>query len=76
MKRNNAQRTYWLTPKGWNKPCSHCPSSTSVAYRASDHCRACRSRIERLGINARESQAWRDGGAKAGAEVRVSFTPL
>jgi hypothetical protein len=32
---------------------------------------ACASCIETLGINARESKAWRDGGAKAGAAVTI-----
>lgn len=68
-----AAGTYWLTPKGWSRPCSHCSSASSVAYRRADHRWACASCIERLGIKARESQSWRDGGSRAGAEVRIYF---
>jgi hypothetical protein len=66
-----ARRHYWLTPRAWRKRCSHCSADGSVAYRPDDGKHVCQSCIERLGIKARESQAWRDGGAKAGATVRI-----
>jgi hypothetical protein len=62
---------YWLTPKVWKERCSHCGASGSIACRPVDRKFACASCIETLGINARESKAWRDGGAKAGAAVTI-----
>ena len=62
---------YYLTPKVWQCPCSHCSAASSIAYRVSGRKTACVDCIDRLGIKARESQAWRDGGAKAGAKVTV-----
>ncbi len=66
-----ARRHYWLTPKAWNKRCSHCGAIGSIAYRPDDRKHACAGCIKRLGIKAHESRAWLDGGAKAGAEVTV-----
>lgn len=68
-----AGRSYWLTPRGWNRRCSHCGHEGSVAYRPSDRKRACAECIVRLGINARESQSWRDGGAKSDPTVTIRF---
>src|SRR3954447_7490631 len=62
---------YYLTPKVWAKRCSHCAGTTSVAYRQRGRVTACAACIERLRIVAHESRAWRDGGAQAGAEVRI-----
>lgn len=63
--------TYWLTPKVWHRPCSHCDGPTSIAYRAADKRTACAECVERLGIRARPSRAWLEGGSKAGAAVTV-----
>jgi hypothetical protein len=60
-----------LTPKAWNKRCSHCGHAGSVAVRPLDHRYACESCIERLGIMAGESKAWRDGGSRAGTAVTI-----
>jgi hypothetical protein len=73
--RAKARRHYWLTPKAWNKRCSHCGAEQSVAVRPADHRHACGACIERVGINARESKAWRDGGSRAGTAVVVRFVP-
>ena len=62
---------YYLTPKVWQRPCSHCSAASSIAYRLSGRKTACVDCIDRLGIKARESQAWRDGGARAGSKVTV-----
>jgi hypothetical protein len=64
-------RRYYLTPKVWNEPCSHCSAASSIAYRVSGRRTACADCIRRLGIKARESRAWRDGGARAGSKVTV-----
>lgn len=64
---------YWLTPKAWRKRCSHCGHEGSVAYRPRDRKSVCVECVERLGINARESKSWLDGGSKAGATVTVRF---
>src|SRR3954447_26699105 len=56
---------YYLTPKVWRKRCSHCAATTSVAYRQRGRVTACAACIERLGIAAHESRAWRDGGGQA-----------
>jgi hypothetical protein len=66
-----ARRRYWLTPSAWNRSCSHCGASGSIAYRPLDRKFACESCIERLGIKARQSKAWLDGGAKARAAVTI-----
>lgn len=71
----DARRRYWLTPRVWDKSCSHCGSDGSVAVRPRDRRYACQPCIERLGIKARESSAWRDGGSRAGAAVAVRFVP-
>lgn len=44
-----------------------------MAYRATDQKRACAECVATLAINARESQAWRDGGSKLDATVTVGF---
>ena len=72
-KASQARRHYWLTPKAWNKRCSHCGNAGSVAVRPLDHRHACESCIEQHGIRARESKAWREGGSKAGSVVRVRY---
>ena len=66
-----ASGRYYLTPRVWRRPCSHCGGQGAVAYRACDRKVACAACIDRLGIVARESQAWRDGGAKADPTVTV-----
>ncbi len=68
---HNMARHYWLTPRAWRRSCSHCSAARAVAYRPADRKSVCSDCIARLGINARESQSWRDGGAKAGPEVTV-----
>ena len=71
-----ARRTagvYWLTPKVWREMCSHCDEWKAVAVRPRDYRYACATCIERLGIRTNESRAWRDGGARAGAEVKVRY---
>jgi len=72
-KRITAASRYYLTPKGWGRACSHCGAANSVAFRARDRKRACRECVARLGIRARESRAWRDGGSRAGSAVAVRF---
>lgn len=69
--RDRTAHRYYLTPRLWNRPCSHCPAPSSIAYRVKGRATACADCIERLGIEARESEAWRDGGSRAGAEVTV-----
>jgi len=64
---------YWLTPKAWAKTCSHCHERPAVALRPNDHKGACEVCVDRLGIHAHESQGWRDGGSKAGADVTVRY---
>jgi hypothetical protein len=65
--------TYWLTPKAWNKDRSHCGQRGSIAYRPSGRTYACSACVERLGIEARESASWRNGGARAGSEVIIRW---
>jgi len=77
--RKNSRRTkassrtyarYWLTPKAWRHSCGRgCGSEQSVAYRASDHSYVCGGCIKRLGIKARPSQAWLDGGGGEGTDI-------
>jgi len=62
---------YWLTPKVWNKSCSHCEATASVAYRPGDRRYACAACVERLKIKARESEAWLAGGSRAGPAVTI-----
>jgi len=62
---------YWFTPKVWNKSCSHCEASASVAYRPGDRRYACAACVERLKIKARESEAWLAGGSRAGPVVTI-----
>ena len=65
---------YWLTPKAWRHSCGRgCGSEQSVAYRASDHSYVCANCIERLGIKARPSQAWLDGGAGTDPNVHIRY---
>src|SRR3954449_8196078 len=64
---------YYLTPKVWAKRCSHCAATTSVAYRQRGRVTACVACIERLGIVARESRVWHEGGARAGSHVTVRY---
>ena len=81
--RKSSQRTkassrtygrYWLTPKAWSHSSGRgCGTEQSVAYRASDHSYVCTECIERLGIKARPSQAWLDGGAGTDPSVRISY---
>jgi hypothetical protein len=66
-------RRYWLTPKAWNKRCSHCGHGSAVAVRPADFSHACADCVERLGITAHESTAWREGGAKVDPTVTVRF---
>jgi hypothetical protein len=66
-----AWRHYYLPPKAWNKICSHCDERPAIAYRQNPRAFACDDCIERLGIKARESKAWREGGSKAGATVTI-----
>jgi hypothetical protein len=63
---------YYLTPKAWRRKCGRggC-DEPAVAYRAFDRSYVCEPCIERLGIKARESRAWREGGAKAGSTVTI-----
>lgn len=68
-----ARHRYWLTPKAWNRRCSHCGEGAAVAVRPVDHVYTCESCIERLGIKARESKAWRDGGSRAGSAVTIRY---
>ena len=68
-----ARHRYWLTPRAWNRRCSHCGSRAAAAVRPVDHAYACEPCIERLGIKAQKSKAWRDGGSRAGSTVRVRF---
>ena len=70
-KQAKAQQHYWLTPKVWNKRCSHCGAEQSVAVRPADHRHACGACIERLGISARKSKAWTEGGSRAGHAVVI-----
>jgi hypothetical protein len=75
-KGRNVEKTshrYWLTPKAWRHRCSHCGNAGSVAYRPVDGKSACGECIDRLGIQARESESWRNGGAKAGSSVTVRY---
>jgi len=65
--------TYWMTPRVWRELCSHCDAGQAVAVRPRDYRYACTACIERLGIRTKESRAWRDGGARAGAEVKVRY---
>jgi hypothetical protein len=69
-----ARKSYWLTPRVWNKRCSHCGVGQAVAVRVRDNKYACEGCVARLGIRARESKAWRDGGSRAGAAVTVRHT--
>ena len=69
-----ARQHYWLTPKAWNKSCSHCGTDGAGAVRPIDHRYACEACIDRLGIKARESKAWRDGGSRAGAAVVIRYS--
>jgi len=64
-------RRYWLTPKAWNKRCSHCGGQGAIAYRPRDHRYACERCIRKRGISARESNAWRYGGSTAGSKVTI-----
>ena len=64
-----ARRCYWLTPRAWARRCSHCSAEHAVAVRPDDRRAACADCVDRLGITARESEGWRDGGAKAGSTV-------
>lgn len=66
-----ASRRYWLTPNAWRRRCGRCDAGQAVAYRAFDHSYVCLRCIDGLGIRARESQAWRDGGARTDPTVRV-----
>lgn len=70
---SKARQHYWLTPKAWNKACSHCGKDGSVAVRPLDRRYVCEACIERLGIRARESKAWRDGGSRAGCTVTIRY---
>jgi hypothetical protein len=65
--------TYWLTPKAWSKPCSHCDAEHSAACRPRDWNYACTDCVKRPGIRAKKSKAWHDGGSRAGATVTVRF---
>ena len=62
---------YWFTPRVWRRSCSHCGGEGSAAYRPRDRKYACEDCIARLGIHARESKGWREGGGRAGAKVTV-----
>ena len=66
-----ARQTYWLTPRAWNRSCSHCANPGSIAYRHTPRAYACESCIERLAIKAKPSKTWREGGAKAGSTVTI-----
>lgn len=70
---NTTRRRYWLTPKAASRRCSHCHALGAVAYRPADHKVACAECIDRLGIKAHESAAWRDAGRKPYAPVTVRF---
>lgn len=52
-KQAKARRHYWLTPKAWNRRCSHSGADGSIAVRPADHSHACESCVERLNIQAR-----------------------
>ncbi len=69
--RSRPLRRYYLTPRVWNRTCSHCGHFGSIAYRHTPRAYACRSCIEALGIKPQESKAWREGGARAGAAVTI-----
>ena len=69
--KRRARCRYWLTPRAWDKRCSHCGRICAIAYRPDDGKHACVSCIERLGIKAGESKAWRDGGSRAGSAVTI-----
>jgi len=78
MARRKGRRRWYLTPRVWNRSCSSCGASQSVAFRYSakkgDTNRyACSSCVKKRGIHARESKAWRDGGSKAGSAVKVTW---
>ena len=72
-KRAKQGRSYWLTPRVWSKRCSHCGRGQSVAWRPRDGKLACAECIERLGVRARESKAWQEGGSRAGAAVTIRY---
>lgn len=49
-------RRYWITPKAKRRYCSHCSATSSTAIRPSDQNAACAECIDRLGIEAWESE--------------------
>ena len=51
--------THWLTPAVWGRRCDGCGHKGSVAYRHFDQSSLCELCLEQLGIEARESRAWR-----------------
>lgn len=63
-KQSRARHRYWLTPRAWNRSCSHCGASRSIAFRHTPRTYACGSCVEGLGIKAGESRAWSEGGVK------------
>jgi hypothetical protein len=50
---------HWLTPTVWTQRCTVCERKGSIAYRHSDQATLCALCLEQLGIQARESRAWR-----------------
>lgn len=66
-------KQFWLTPAVAMKPCSRCPTGKAIAFRFSDQTRVCADCIARLGIVAKPSKRWNEGGSKAGASVTVRF---
>jgi hypothetical protein len=70
----SATRRYWLTPTVWTKRCGRCGTeSSAVAFRFSDRSYICANCIEQLGIRARASKRWSEGGSRAGAGVTVRY---
>jgi hypothetical protein len=51
--------------------CHNCGNLGSIAYRNIDQKTLCECCVEHLGVEARESKAWRDGGARAGGAVTI-----
>jgi hypothetical protein len=71
--RRQRDKTFWLTPRVWTKWCDRCATGKAIAFRFSDHSHVCADCIDRLGVKAKPSKRWSQGGAKADATVAVRF---
>ena len=69
--RSQVKRSYWLTPKCGTSAARTAGAEHPVAYRSGRPAKCACGKHETLGIKARESKAWRDGGAKAGSTVTI-----